>query len=399
MPPVEGELTMTDKHEHLDEGTIHAWLDGALSPDESGRVESLSATCAECAALVAEARGLIAASSRILSSLDAVPAGVIPGTSANVDQLAALRARQRASSRRWWQDRRVMVAASLVFVAGISSLVWRRSPADVTAPTQLTVESARTEQDQAPPVPAPSAAPPATRQAPQANATSETRAAARDMAQARAAAPAPADSSVERKALVQTAPPPAAPPVLNESRRADAIASERKLNDSVAKTAQLAIQRPLRQEGTRQSLQQQSRIDSIQAAAPAAATLGAGLRGGVVTGGVGAAVADVARPSACYRLRSFPAANERPVPIADTVKLLQEQVPIRSDPSWFRTETFGALRDTTLAWRSVDSLVVELRSRFGADSVGVRFVRTGTSLDTRGSPGIQSVLANRILCP
>ena len=50
---------MTDRHEHLDEGTIHAWLDGALTPDESARVESAAASCAECTALVAEARGLL----------------------------------------------------------------------------------------------------------------------------------------------------------------------------------------------------------------------------------------------------------------------------------------------------------------------------------------------------
>ena len=69
---------MTERNEHLDEGMIHAWLDGALSPDESARMESHANSCADCAALVAEARGLVAASSRILASLDAVPAGVIP---------------------------------------------------------------------------------------------------------------------------------------------------------------------------------------------------------------------------------------------------------------------------------------------------------------------------------
>ena len=30
---------MPERNEHLDEGLIHAWLDGALSPDESARVE------------------------------------------------------------------------------------------------------------------------------------------------------------------------------------------------------------------------------------------------------------------------------------------------------------------------------------------------------------------------
>ena len=66
--------------EHIDEGTIHAWLDGALPATEGTQVEVHVAGCAACAAAVAEARGLIAASSRILSALDDVPGGVIPAT-------------------------------------------------------------------------------------------------------------------------------------------------------------------------------------------------------------------------------------------------------------------------------------------------------------------------------
>jgi hypothetical protein len=64
---------------HLDEGTLHAWLDGALSEDEQHAVEAHVASCDLCAAKTAEARGLIAASSRILSSLDDVPRNVVPG--------------------------------------------------------------------------------------------------------------------------------------------------------------------------------------------------------------------------------------------------------------------------------------------------------------------------------
>lgn len=64
---------------HLDEGTIHAWLDGALDAAQSREIESHVAGCAACSAAVAEARGLIAGASRILSALDDVPAGVIPG--------------------------------------------------------------------------------------------------------------------------------------------------------------------------------------------------------------------------------------------------------------------------------------------------------------------------------
>src|SRR5947207_8176643 len=64
--------------QHLDEGTIHSWLDGALSADEAARVEAHVKECAQCQAAVAEARGFIAASSRILTALDNAPRGVMP---------------------------------------------------------------------------------------------------------------------------------------------------------------------------------------------------------------------------------------------------------------------------------------------------------------------------------
>src|SRR5262249_25707701 len=64
--------------QHLEEGTIHAWLDGALSSDDAAHVEEHVQRCAECAAMVADARGLIAGASRIVSALDIVPGGVLP---------------------------------------------------------------------------------------------------------------------------------------------------------------------------------------------------------------------------------------------------------------------------------------------------------------------------------
>ncbi len=64
--------------QHPDEGTIHSWLDGALSADEAARVEAHVKECPQCATAVAEARGFIAAASRILTALDNAPRGVIP---------------------------------------------------------------------------------------------------------------------------------------------------------------------------------------------------------------------------------------------------------------------------------------------------------------------------------
>lgn len=64
--------------QHLDEGTIHSWLDGALIADDAAQVEAHVKECPQCASAVAAVRGFIAASSRILTALDDAPRGVVP---------------------------------------------------------------------------------------------------------------------------------------------------------------------------------------------------------------------------------------------------------------------------------------------------------------------------------
>ncbi len=104
---------------HVDEGTIHAWLDGELPAEEGAALESHVATCTSCAAAVAEARGLMAASSRILGALDEVPAEVIPRVAkAPVDA-------PRRAARRWWQRPQFAAAAGLVVMAVWSTVVYR----------------------------------------------------------------------------------------------------------------------------------------------------------------------------------------------------------------------------------------------------------------------------------
>src|SRR6202165_5764333 len=94
------------KMQHLDEGTIHSWLDGALSADEAARVEAHVAECPQCATAVAEARGFIAASSRILTAVDHVTRGVVP-----------------AAPPVKWYNRAAWRAAAAVLVVGVGSLV------------------------------------------------------------------------------------------------------------------------------------------------------------------------------------------------------------------------------------------------------------------------------------
>ncbi|MEO5579115.1 MAG: zf-HC2 domain-containing protein [Gemmatimonadaceae bacterium] len=103
--------------QHPDEGMIHAWLDGALTVEEANGVEAHTAQCDQCSAAIAEARGLVAASSRILLALDDVPRGVIP----------AVTAKRRA----WYARNDLRAAAAVLLVAG-ASLVVTRDAQDVS---------------------------------------------------------------------------------------------------------------------------------------------------------------------------------------------------------------------------------------------------------------------------
>lgn len=158
--------------EHIDEGTIHAWLDDALASDESARVEQHVRECAECAAAVAEARGLIAASTRILSALDDVPGGVVPrrvedegapvaaGAPAKAVDVSGQQAKGAGAAparrrRAWWQRPQFAAAAGIAFVAVALSVVWQRSPQRTVA--DFARESA--SEPAAAPAIAPSAAP------------------------------------------------------------------------------------------------------------------------------------------------------------------------------------------------------------------------------------------------
>ncbi len=128
--------------QHPDEGTIHAWLDDALSVEEHATVEAHVATCAECAATVAEARGLIAASSRIVSALDMVPGGVIPRQTVPVRRPA------------WYSTTQFRAAAAVLFVAGASMLLVQgrdgESVEDLSQQVMSTPSSVEAETSQAP---------------------------------------------------------------------------------------------------------------------------------------------------------------------------------------------------------------------------------------------------------
>jgi hypothetical protein len=118
--------------QHPEEGIIHAWLDGALPAGEAAALEAHVAGCAECGALVAEARGLVAASSRIVGYLDVVPGNVIPAVPAK-------------KKRNFWLQSPwpAAIAATLVIGVGIVTTRDQRS-SDSSVATLLKTEDAIT---------------------------------------------------------------------------------------------------------------------------------------------------------------------------------------------------------------------------------------------------------------
>ncbi len=98
--------------QHPDEGQIHAWLDSALPAGEASAFEAHLALCAECKAKIAEARGLMAGASRILSALDDVPRVVAP------------------IARRSYNGRLLQAAALFIVVAGGGALIARTRVSD-----------------------------------------------------------------------------------------------------------------------------------------------------------------------------------------------------------------------------------------------------------------------------
>lgn len=143
---------------HLDEGTIHAWLDGVLNAERSHDVETHVASCAQCSAAVAEARGLIAGASRILTALDDVPANVTPK---RMPSLPSAPARRQWRAAPWVTG----IAAALVLAIGVTT--WNRDGsrmassesalAGVTKRDSAVTETAQSFADPAAPSPQPGA--------------------------------------------------------------------------------------------------------------------------------------------------------------------------------------------------------------------------------------------------
>ncbi|MCE9601749.1 MAG: zf-HC2 domain-containing protein [Gemmatimonadetes bacterium] len=134
--------------ERPDDGLIHAWLDGELGAEEAARVERLVAEDAEWAAAAAEARGLMAASTRILGALDVVAGDVIPRGGSAAGTFAPTVDGSRAPTARvtrWAVPTWMRVAAGVALVAGVGYLGIERTAdrSSVASAPGATLDGAR----------------------------------------------------------------------------------------------------------------------------------------------------------------------------------------------------------------------------------------------------------------
>jgi len=142
------------------------------------------------------------------------------------------------------------------------------------------------------------------------------------------------------------------------------------------------------------------RTDTGRAPAPAAEMARRSVLAGQASG-AGLRLADAASVAgACYQLRVVPSVGGRPSVVADTVRLLDEAAPERSDPSWRRARAVGASPSSAvLLWREIDSVTVELQARGVSDTSVVRFRTTGTLPDVRSVSGARAAFAVKVACP
>lgn len=157
----------SERDVHPDDGTIHAWLDRQLDDTSAATLEAHLQRCDECAERVAEARGLIAGASRILSSLDvdAAPTAKLSALDAvkpPVEPRRTLVLTGTASAPRWFRLTPARSAIAAVLVVAVATAIVRehQQPNLRRVSTSAAVPAAMAPAAQAPSTAAPIAVAP-----------------------------------------------------------------------------------------------------------------------------------------------------------------------------------------------------------------------------------------------
>ena len=130
---------------HADEGTLHSYLDGELSPAEVVELERHLSVCAPCRAQLAEARSFLTEADDLVMALD------VAASSSNAP--VAIRAL------RPWRPRRTTLAWAATIVLAVGLGYSLRSQLDETTGARVATSPAPTQMADAPTTPAPAIAP------------------------------------------------------------------------------------------------------------------------------------------------------------------------------------------------------------------------------------------------
>lgn len=189
----------------VDEGRVHAWLDGALPPDEAAQVEALVRDDAAWAAAAGAARGLIANASRLVQALDdgagatASGAGSAAASRPGPPRLTVVPGN---GARSWRLARRVGAIAAVLLVAVVGRLAWTNQGGADVAPEATEGVSQRKASRPPPPSRPPMPPPPAALPSSPVPSLSKTP----------PPPPAAAAAIAEAVSAASNAVPPAAPP-------------------------------------------------------------------------------------------------------------------------------------------------------------------------------------------
>lgn len=233
--------------QHLDEGTLHAVLDGEIESDELVAIEAHLANCPGCRSRLAEARSFREVSDALLTELDAEPAlagailaepagarayesGPVFAAAAPAPMAPSTQPVKAAPSHPRW-IRPLAWAATIVLALGIGQAgreLWRQRAASSAPQVVLAQEESR-RQDAAAPEPPPPVTAPSPSQ-PLAPKTAPSRLLAKRAAPAPSAATTPHNEALEsagaKPSVVQPAPPtPAEPNRQDMAPRKERLAS------------------------------------------------------------------------------------------------------------------------------------------------------------------------------
>ncbi|MGD2217840.1 MAG: zf-HC2 domain-containing protein [Gemmatimonadales bacterium] len=137
------------KMSHIDEGTLHAYLDGEVSERQRTEIEGHLADCEECRARLEAAAALSGRAAKLLAELE--PGAVQAPSWREIEERAAARRRAAPRRVRWRPGLAWAASIALAFAVGWASRgLWLTMPAFDAAPRETVVGAIEADRSETP---------------------------------------------------------------------------------------------------------------------------------------------------------------------------------------------------------------------------------------------------------